>query len=68
MGRRTKNILRTTCALLGFVAVTVLVPASGSAGERMASLGNSATTPQVPVYAAVGEPTRAPIGWVEFCI
>lgn len=68
MGRRTKNILRTTCALLGFVAVTVLVPASGSAGERMASLGNSATTPLAPVYAAVGEPTRAPIGWVEFCI
>ncbi|AXK83825.1 transglutaminase [Pseudolabrys taiwanensis] len=35
----------------------------------MASLGNSAGVPQErPAYATVGEATRAPIGWVEFCV
>lgn len=69
MGWRQKQILGNTCALLSVLAVVVLAPAGASvAGERMASLGNSATMPQERVvYAAVGEPTRAPIGWVEFC-
>lgn len=70
MGRPTKRILATACALLTVVAVTVLGPSGASvAGERMASLGNGQTMPQErPAYAAVGEPTRAPIGWVEFCV
>ncbi|MGC1894813.1 MAG: transglutaminase-like cysteine peptidase, partial [Pseudolabrys sp.] len=36
------------------------------AGEYTASLGPF--EPESPVYVAVGEPTRAPIGWVDFCI
>jgi predicted transglutaminase-like cysteine proteinase len=70
MGWRQKQILGKTCALLSVLAAAVLLPAGAStAGERMASLGNSATTmPQDRAsYAAVGEATRAPIGWVEFC-
>lgn len=70
MGRRYKNKLANTCALLGTLAIAALMPAGTSfAGERMASLGNSAAMPQErPAYATVGEATRAPIGWVEFCV
>jgi len=69
MGRRHNNKLANTYALLGALAFAAFLPAGTSiAGERMASLGNSATMPQErPVYATVGETTRAPIGWVEFC-
>lgn len=42
---------------------------NGMAGERTASLGNTTGMPQDrPSYAAVGDVTRAPIGWVEFCV
>lgn len=70
MGRHTKQILGTTCALLSLVAVTVTVTTGATmAGERMASLGHSAAIPQErPAYATVGETTRAPIGWIEFCV
>ncbi len=37
------------------------------AGERLASLYSGPSNERV-LYATVGEPTRAPIGWVEFCI
>ena len=40
-------------------------PAAVAAGERTDSLGELS---ERVVYAAVGEPTRAPIGWVEFCV
>lgn len=38
------------------------------AGQRVASLGDAAIPQGRPAYVAVGEPTRAPIGWVEFCV
>jgi predicted transglutaminase-like cysteine proteinase len=41
-------------ALFLFAAASLLVPSSTDAAERMA-------------YVAVGEVTRAPIGWVQFC-
>lgn len=67
MGRRQKQILRTTYALLA-AAVIVLAPEAGMAGQRVASLGDAAIPQGRPAYVAVGEPTRAPIGWVDFCV
>ncbi|MDO9411656.1 MAG: transglutaminase-like cysteine peptidase [Pseudolabrys sp.] len=40
---------------------------TGNARERVASL-NAGQPNDAVVYAAVGDVTRAPIGWVEFCI
>lgn len=45
------------------VALAISTYAS-SANDRVASLGNGA---ERPVFASVGEVTRAPIGWVDFC-
>ena len=47
----------------------VLAAAAGSAaaGERLA-YGGPVNQHERAAYIAVGEPTRAPIGWVEFCI
>ena len=41
-------------ALFLFAAASLLVPSSTGAAERMA-------------YVAVGEATRPPIGWIQFC-
>jgi len=55
MRSRTKTILRRSAAAI-FVAATLIATAkTGSAQERA-------------LYISVGETTRAPIGWVEFCI
>ena len=50
-------------------AFTALAISAGSslAGEKVASLYSGPPTDRV-VYASVGDATRAPIGWVEFCI
>ncbi len=54
MGSHTKTILRVSAAA-SVVALTVLAGAdSGIAQDR-------------PLFAAVGDATRPPIGWVEFC-
>src|SRR5665647_2360731 len=67
MGWRFKQTLRTGCALV--IAATALAVAAGAAAanERTASLGGYSATEHV-VFATVGGPTRAPIGWVEFCV
>jgi predicted transglutaminase-like cysteine proteinase len=69
MARRLKHALRTG-ALLAVVAAAVLAASAGAtaAGERRASLGATFPSPERPLYIAVGEPTRPPIGWVDFCI
>ena len=46
-------------------ALTISMSA-GAAGDRYASLGNGAAVNQ-PVFATVGETTRAPIGWIDYC-
>jgi predicted transglutaminase-like cysteine proteinase len=69
MGRRFHKLLQAGGGLL-FVASAALAGSTGHAvaGERTASIGAGAPAfSERPVYAAVGEPTRAPIGWVEFC-
>ena len=50
-------------------AVAALVAAAGgsAASERTGSLGAMPVPQEQVVYVAVGQATRAPIGWVEFC-
>jgi predicted transglutaminase-like cysteine proteinase len=69
MGWRFKHVLRTGSALV--VACSAALAASAgatAANERTAALGGSSAPSERVVYVAVGEPTRAPIGWVEFCV
>jgi predicted transglutaminase-like cysteine proteinase len=49
------------------VVAAMLAAASANAGERLA-YGGPANQQAHDTYIAVGEATRAPIGWVEFCI
>jgi len=69
MARRLAQTLRTS-AILAVAAAALLAVSAGAAtaGERMASLGAPLPSIGQPVYVAVGEPTRSPIGWVDFCI
>jgi predicted transglutaminase-like cysteine proteinase len=70
MGRGIKQRLRSGSVLLVVCMAALAASASGSAaGERTGSIGGHAIAPyQRATYAAVGESTRAPIGWVEFCV
>ena len=69
MGGRFKRILRTGTALVFVVTAALAVTTTGaaSAGERTGSLGAGGGSDR-SVFLAVGEPTRPPIGWVEFCV
>jgi predicted transglutaminase-like cysteine proteinase len=68
MGGRFKQSLRTGSALVLVCAAALAVTMGNTAAaERTASLG-PATANAPAAYIAVGEPTRPPIGWVEFCI
>jgi len=69
MAGRLNQALRTG-AMLAVVAAAILAASAGAtaAGERTGSLGVSLPPPERPLYVAVGEPTRPPIGWVDFCI
>ncbi len=69
MGGRFKQVLRIGSALALAGTVAFAVSAGGAAAtERTGSLGGSSAPSERTVYIAVGEATRAPIGWVEFCI
>jgi predicted transglutaminase-like cysteine proteinase len=74
MGRRFHKLLQELLqagAGLLFVSSAALAGSTGHAigAERTASIGAGAPAfSDRPVYATVGEPTRAPIGWVEFCV
>jgi predicted transglutaminase-like cysteine proteinase len=71
MGGRFKQTLRTSSALVLACTMALAVGVGGTAAsERTGSLGGGggSITNERVVYAAVGEPTRAPIGWVEFCV
>ncbi|HZL30374.1 MAG TPA: transglutaminase-like cysteine peptidase [Pseudolabrys sp.] len=61
-----KNILPRTATILAIAGAAIISTIAGtaSAGERYASL----TPANEQVYATVGSVTRAPIGWVEFCV
>jgi len=66
MGGRFKQDRRTGGALLVLCAAVLLAGGGPAfAGERTAQ---AFPANERAVYAAVGEPTRAPIGWSEFCL
>ncbi len=67
MGWRFKQVLRTGSALV-IACAAALAAGGAAAGDRTASLGGAMAPNERAVYVAVGEPTRAPIGWVEFCV
>jgi predicted transglutaminase-like cysteine proteinase len=69
MVRRFKQALRTASTLV-IAGIAILASSVGgaAAGELTASLGGSLAPPEPTSYVAVGEPTRAPIGWLEFCL
>ncbi len=66
MGGRFKRV--STGGLLVIAGVSALLVSIGSAaaGERLA-YGGPVNPHERPAYMAVGEATRAPIGWVDFC-
>ncbi|CAN0385117.1 unnamed protein product, partial [Phaeothamnion confervicola] len=66
MNKRFKQALRTGSALV-FAFSMLAAAGNAAASDRFASLTTGQPNDRV-LYATVGEPTRAPIGWVEFCI
>jgi predicted transglutaminase-like cysteine proteinase len=64
MGWRFKRIARGMSLMAG---VAVLAAGAATAGERFA-YGGPPTSHEQATYIAVGEATRPPIGWVEFCV
>src|SRR5262245_42236749 len=65
MARRFKQTLR---AAGGLLALASFATSTAVAGEFTASFGDMIEPEARPIYLMVGEPTRAPIGWVDFCI
>ena len=66
MGGRFKHSWRAGGALAAMCAAALLAAGPAPAAERVSLQARPQN--ERPVYIAVGEPTRAPIGWVEFCI
>ena len=67
MGWRLKRF--ATGGMLVMASVAVLAAAAGgaTAGERLA-YGGPVNAHEWAAYIAVGDVTRSPIGWVEFCV
>jgi len=69
MDRGFKRISRAGGVLVLAGIAALAITADAAAQSRTASLGNSASVPnERALYVSVGEVSRAPIGWVEFCI
>ena len=65
MFKRTNKALRAGGAL-AFLCIAAM---SANAAERTGSIGHGqANRSDHASYASVGDVTRAPIGWVEFCV
>ena len=67
MFKRTHQGLRAGGALL-IACMTAFAAGSTHATERTGSFGHGAAPLPHASYADVGGETRAPIGWVEFCV
>ncbi|HWS06340.1 MAG TPA: transglutaminase-like cysteine peptidase, partial [Xanthobacteraceae bacterium] len=59
MRSRTKTILRRSAVAIFVAATLIATEKTGTAQER---------GQERPLFISVGEATRAPIGWVEFCV
>jgi predicted transglutaminase-like cysteine proteinase len=62
----SKLLLNTTGALAIACAALITGVSTSAAGERLASL--TAGPAENSMYASVGDVTRAPIGWADFCV
>jgi predicted transglutaminase-like cysteine proteinase len=68
MGWGFKRTLRTGSALVLICSAAIAFSTvTAAAGDHTASLGAMPGNDRT-AYVEVGEPTRAPIGWVEFCV
>jgi predicted transglutaminase-like cysteine proteinase len=69
MAGRFKQAFRAA-SMLALAGVVILATAVrvAAAGEFTASLGVTPQSDERPIFVTVGDPTRAPIGWVDFCI
>ena len=67
MGWRFKRGAIGGLSLIASMAVLAAAAGIAAADERLA-YGGPVTSHERPAYITVGEPTRAPIGWVEFCV
>jgi predicted transglutaminase-like cysteine proteinase len=65
MGRRTNKFSAGISLVMVCAAALAASAANTAAGERKLAYGYA---PQHATYAAVGATTRAPIGWIEFCV
>ena len=67
MFKRTHQGLRAGSVLL-FACVTAFAATGAQANDRTGTIGHA--NAQVPhaSFASVGDETRPPIGWVEFCV
>jgi len=67
MGWRIKQLCGTAAVwVVAGAAVSTLVPASDAMARQVAMRSG---LPDVrPAYVTVGPTTRAPIGWIEFCV
>ncbi len=61
-----KSFIRLANTVVIATTLLALSMSASAAGDRYASLGNGAGANQA-VFATVGDVTRAPIGWVDFC-
>jgi predicted transglutaminase-like cysteine proteinase len=69
MPGRFKQILPIASALVFASAAALVTSASTAAGgDTNPSLSEVSGASEHPVFAVVGDVTRAPIGWVDFCI
>ena len=66
MGWRFKRIATGGMLIMAGVAVLAAAAGGAAAGERLA-YGGPVNAHERAVYIAVGDVTRSPIGWVEFC-
>jgi predicted transglutaminase-like cysteine proteinase len=66
MGWRIKRVSTGGMLVMACAAALAVSAGGTAAGERKLAYGYA--PPEHVVYAAVGATTRAPIGWIEFCV
>jgi len=62
----SKSFIRFANTLAIAATALTISMAAGSARDRYASLGSGGDV-NAPAFATVGEVSRAPIGWIDFC-
>lgn len=62
----SKSILPRTATALAIACAALITATTAHAGETTGSLSSGASS--TAMYATVGPVTRAPVGWVEFCV